>query len=479
MLVTKTIKILINKRNLRYYVKLNSDIKVGDTIDIDVKDLSKGSHIFVDVDCDKCGEHKRMMYKTYKYLLDENGLYFCIKCSASIRTKETCIKKYGVDNVYKVDWIKQKQKNKVMEKYGCEYYSQTDEYKEKFKKTCLERYDCEHHLQNIEILNKRNKTNLDKYGVEHSSLNPVVRNKQTITRIKNIVKNIGYEFIDYDFNEHKIKMKCSEGHISDVKATLIYHRKNYNVIICPICNPVGVQHSAREKELLKFIEDNYNGEILENNKSVINPYELDMYLPDLKLAIEFNGVFWHTIKFKPENYHYDKFDLCKEKGIKLINIWEDDWINKKDAVKTLILNSIQNNKIYGQIKKVGIKETSEYLKKNHLLGNIKSDIRIGQYDNNELISLITLNKNDDHYNLLREININDELLSFFIINYNPKQINYLINRSYANKNIESIGFNIEKTTESNTFKVVKKIKIKSNAKIDIYDEGNYLYCINF
>lgn len=456
MLITKSVNLRINNINIKYYSNLYDNLKLNDIIHVDVSNLSHGSHAIVKVVCDKCGTEKEMCYKEYiKYTKNNNGEYYCRPCNKDRREKT------------------------MEERYGEKYPMQCQKFKKKIIETNLNKYGKEWALQNCDIKDKLFQTNEKKYGTKYISLNTEVRNKQTITRIKNIVKNIGYEFIDYDFNEHKIKMKCPEGHISDVKATLIYNRKNYNVIVCPICNPVGFQHSAREKELLKFIEDNYNGKILENDKSIINPYELDVYLPDLKLAIEFNGIFWHTIKFKPENYHYDKFDLCKEKGIKLINIWEDDWINKKDAVKILILNNIQNIKISGQIKKVSIKEANQYLKKNHLLGNIKSDIRIGQYDdNNELTSLIVLSKNNDYYNLLREININNELLNFFIVNYNPKQINCLINRSYTNQNMENIGFKIEKTIKSNTFKVIKKRKIKSNTKADIYDEGNYLYCIN-
>jgi len=73
-------------------------------------------------------------------------------------------------------------------------------------------------------------------------------------------------------------------------------------------------------------------------------------LPDLKIAFEFNGLYWHNEEHKPNNYHLNKTELCEEKGIQLIHIWEDDWRYKQDIVKSMILNKLGKtpNKIYAQ-----------------------------------------------------------------------------------------------------------------------------------
>ena len=69
-----------------------------------------------------------------------------------------------------------------------------------------------------------------------------------------------------------------------------------------------------EKELVEFCKQ-YYPDLIENDRQLIKPYELDIVIPELKLAIEFNGDYWHSKKFKADNYHQMKIDMCKEKRI--------------------------------------------------------------------------------------------------------------------------------------------------------------------
>ena len=96
----------------------------------------------------------------------------------------------------------------------------------------------------------------------------------------------------------------------------------------------------------KFIKSIYSGQVLENDRTVIKPKELDIYLPELKLALEYNGEYWHdeTKKRKP-GYHKEKQKACEKKGIKLIEVWDSEWHADKDRFKNLIqevINSIQS-----------------------------------------------------------------------------------------------------------------------------------------
>ena len=70
----------------------------------------------------------------------------------------------------------------------------------------------------------------------------------------------------------------------------------------------------------------------------------------MKLAFEFNGLYWHNELNKTNNYHLNKSNLCEEKGIQLISIWEDDWVYKQDIVKSMILNKLNKtkNRIYAR-----------------------------------------------------------------------------------------------------------------------------------
>ena len=105
---------------------------------------------------------------------------------------------------------------------------------------------------------------------------------------------------------------------------------------CPTCLPKIVK-SQGEKELLNFIKSFYKGKIIENDRTVIKPKELDIYLPELKLALEYNGKYWHNRREKEiPGYHENKRRICKEQDIILIEIWENEWKNNNQQTKDLI-----------------------------------------------------------------------------------------------------------------------------------------------
>ena len=129
--------------------------------------------------------------------------------------------------------------------------------------------------------------------------------------------------------------------------------------------------------------------------------------------------------------------MCKNKGIKLISIWADDWDFKKDIVKSIILNSLNltQNKLNArdcQIKEISYKDSKLFLEKNHIQGNCMSSIRVGLFYNNELVSLMTfgkrkINKKEMCLELLRycsKLNTSirggaSKLFNYFLKTYNP------------------------------------------------------------
>lgn len=82
-----------------------------------------------------------------------------------------------------------------------------------------------------------------------------------------------------------------------------------------------------------------NIEVVENSRKVIAPYELDIYIPELNIAIEFNGDYWHSDEFllsthgmTSDEYHDMKYNLCKDEGIELYYVWESDWYENEESV---------------------------------------------------------------------------------------------------------------------------------------------------
>ena len=91
--------------------------------------------------------------------------------------------------------------------------------------------------------------------------------------------------------------------------------------------------SQCEREIADYISTFYSGELIRNDRAVLNGKELDLYYPEKKIAIEFNGDYWHSEEFKSVDYHYNKLKLCLDRGIILVSIFESAWINNSHAIK--------------------------------------------------------------------------------------------------------------------------------------------------
>lgn len=108
----------------------------------------------------------------------------------------------------------------------------------------------------------------------------------------------------------------------------------------PICSKCQSSRSSSvaEHELADFISSFYKGECIRNSRNIIAPLELDLYYPEKKIAIEFNGDYWHDEDHKHKDYHYNKFKLCLENKILLVSVFELEWITNKSNIKSYLLD---------------------------------------------------------------------------------------------------------------------------------------------
>ena len=268
-----------------------------------------------------------------------------------------------------------------------------------------------------------------------------------------------YSNVEYIGTKKYIKILCSEhGSFEQVPDS---HLQGCG---CPKC---GLKFDKPETELKDFISS-LNIEIISNSKKIISPLELDIYIPEHNIAIEYNGLYWHSELYKPSNYHLNKTKLCETQGIQLIHIFDDEWQYKKDIVKSRLKNilGLTPNKIYARkciIKEVGTKDSKIFLDNNHIQGNVNSSIRLGLYYKDELVSLMTFGKgrvamggNSNEFELTRFCNKldttviggADKLLQYFIKIYKPKEIISYADRRWSQGSLyEKLKFT--KTHESN------------------------------
>ena len=209
---------------------------------------------------------------------------------------------------------------------------------------------------------------------------------------------------------------------------------------------------------------------------------LDIYLPEKKIAFEFDGLYWHNEINKPDkNYHLNKTEECSKKDIQLIHIFEDEWIYKQDIVKSRIksLLNTSTNKIYARkciIKEITNKESRTFCDNNHLQGGINSNLSFGLYYDNELVSVMTFGKlrknlgsktKEGYYELLRFCNKLDsnviggasKLLKHFINAYNPQEIISYADRRWSKGNMyEKLGFTFSHNSQPNYYYVFGNTK---------------------
>ena len=174
-------------------------------------------------------------------------------------------------------------------------------------------------------------------------------------------------------SRRKVWWICEKGHEWEAA---VYSRTNGNG-----CRKCTKQTSQTEQEIADFLSNGYD--IMQNTKSIIPPHELDIYIPEKNIAIEYNGIYWHSEEAgKDKHYHYNKWLACKEQGIQLIQIWEDDFNRNPELVKKMLAHKLgvsQQETVYARkttVKLLAKKEVDEFLNKNHIQGTVDGKIRL-------------------------------------------------------------------------------------------------------
>lgn len=355
----------------------------------------------------------------------------------------------GIRNPSQIpDW-KDKVIKKSIEKTGHQWHTQTVEHKQIVSETILKNVD------------KIKDSLFEKYGTKNPSGIQSVIDKRKIKsdlarleKYQQIAKRYGAEFIE-EVNHMYIYFRCKDGHFFHINSQLLLLRASRGEDICTVCNPIQKFYSKNEIELCQWIKQNYNGPIKERDRSIIAG-EIDIYLPELGLGFEFNGLYWHSELHKDKKYHLNKTESCLKEGIQLIHIWEDDWIYKNEIVKSRILNLLgKSQKVYArkcQIKEVSTKDSKEFLVTNHIQSDCISQIRLGLYLDQKLIGLMTFGKRglNKEVELLRwccKLGITivggaSKLLKWAISKYKIRNVISYADRSWSNGNLyQKLGFN--------------------------------------
>lgn len=252
-----------------------------------------------------------------------------------------------------------------------------------------------------------------------------------------------YSLVDYKTAKNKVAIICP-------KHGVFYQSPWHHISGCG-CPKCVQMFSKDEVEIFEYVKNilGNNEVVLNHDRNTLEGKELDIYIPSKKLAIEYNGLYWHTINVvKKQSYHLNKLELCEQRGIKLIQVFEDEYIEHKDIVLSKIKHLLGCDdileKVYGRkciVNEITKKDSDTFLLKNHIQGPVSSTVYLGAYNGDVLVGVMLFKKSNisGNWELTRFacditkhcIGIGGKLLSYFIKSYNPLTITSFADRRWS------------------------------------------------
>lgn len=436
--------------------------------------------------CKMCNNTTKWSIKQKRYTL-----YCCNACRAKDpevenKRKNTCIERYGIDKSFSQQQHLQQTRKTCKQRYGVEYPLQNTHIYKKTENTLFKHFgnSARKTLNKLSLSSLNKKYNITTEEKTFGSLfsEPKFRKKAVFTlknnnlpsRLKSIEHLVIPLFkIEEYQNCHQILpwkcVKCG----NQFKDSL----QDGKIPRCKICFPLN-RTNWHQQEIYQFL-CTLVPDVQQNNRDIIKPKQLDFYIPSQRLAIEYNGLYWHsTLNSRSSidwsKYHLEKTIACKNQNITLIHIFEDEWFKKQPIVKSIIASKITNNNqvIYARkctIKQVDSKLARSFLEENHLQGYNHAKLIYGLFFEDDLVQIISFGKSRfqknnswEIYRLCSKLNVSvvggtERLFNHFVKENNPQcVISYSDNRYFTGNTYKRLGFENVGYTAPSYFYVSEK-----------------------
>lgn len=449
------------------------------------------------------------------------------------KMRETCMQNLGFCNPFSSTVVRQKSKETKLKRYGTEYPIQLDSIKKKREQTCIEKFGVKHCLQDpivrqkifdtqtklyggygnssplikkkyedtclskygVSNPNKLSSTNeskkasfIEKYGVNHPMKSSSVKEKVRLSRIISHSQKITDDDKRQNYISFCLDPRSYILNNFDHKPSLVEISETIGYLDCTSISSrispddhslLGRYTTSMEREVVSEINKICPNCCIEiHNRSLISPYEIDIYLPDFKIGIECNPTVTHNCTINvfskdndtiSTNYHKMKTDMCNDKGIFLFHIFGYEWENKRSVILSILRNILKQNetRYYARnlvIRSVDYETSKSFLNSNHLQGSTNAKIRLGLFTKDEkLVSMMTFNKPrntmgktknypDNTWELSRFCNLTgcsvvggaSKLFKHFITVYSPSTVISFSDRSHTKGKIyEKLGFDFD------------------------------------
>lgn len=412
----------------------------------------------------------------------------CMPYARAQEYEKNQLLQFGVKNASQREDVKQTKLSSTRGKYGVDNVMQVKEIKEKHSQTLFERTGYYETFSNPETQKKAQEA-FDRDWNGNPMFDPILRKQardsreedqsyrvkisKTKKKIK-LLKTPMYSVLDSRDELKDMYMRIGAYELSsllDCSVATIYKSLNEHNI--PLSNDNRV--SAPEKLITSLIEE--CGYTVENNVRILDDKEVDVYVPDLNLAIEYNGLRWHSTMFnRDKNYHKNKTDAAMSDGIRLIHIFEDEWLERRDVIESKIrrMCGVSQGKVYARTTKfeeVSNSDLRTLYNQHHIQGFVGASKAFALKDKNgDTVAGMSFNiKDGGIWDLNRFVTSCDVVGGFSKLLKNViKQYGEFIDEivSFADLRwsygdvYEKNGFSYEYTTSQNYYYVVGKERIR-------------------
>lgn len=425
-------------------------------------------------------EYKEKMQKHYSEKYGEGVISPFGSPEVLEKIRQRNISALGVANPFSSPTIQKKIRETLMERYGVDNPMKSHLIKKRVEATCLRVYGKPNPMQSAVIKNRIVERNIRNFGVEHFYQTDEFKKKSMKTMTERYGRHFQSSHLPQDtldklndpiFMQIEYeKMGAPKlAKILEVNSDTIYeYLKKHSIPINP-----NVGTSFAERSIAEFVES-LGVTIVRNDRTILDGKELDIFIPSHNLAIEYNGVFWHSTKFKSPRTHIDKTIKCESKGVRLIQIFEDEWNDRPDVIKrkiAMLLNKSDLPTVYArqcEVREIDNKMAKDFYITYHIQGHANGSTVLGLYHNDVLVACMSFKINFGYMELIRFASSCrvtggfSKLLKHFM-KFNP-DVDHIISfadRRWSDGNVyEKNGFQNIETIYPNYYYVVDDRRIK-------------------
>lgn len=379
----------------------------------------------------------------------------CANNTVEVKDKraQTCITRYNAPSNLSTAENKQKVKDTCLARYGVDNFSKSDQFEIKFKQTIMDRYGVDNPSKLQTVKDKITDTHLSKYNRKRASqahipmdIITLKNDKVEMSRLYNEMKMPIYEIAELlGVNSSQLGVHFKDNLGIDISRHLV---------------------SAVERQIYDFVLT-LDPTAVQSDRTIIKPKELDIYSAAHNIAIEVNGLAWHSeLRGKGKNYHKDKTTLCGQRSLRLIHIFDIEWQTKQEIVKSRLRSVFGKNDVLWarkcKVVSMSSSDSSEFFSRTHIQGPCVSKVAYGLEFDGKIVCAMSFGTprfdKKQSWELLRfsnELNTNvvggaGRLLKHFIKNHLPTSIISYCDLRWNTGNLyQQLGFTLTRVTDPN------------------------------